>query len=337
MKKAPDPADSPMMTVNGSFYCNNTFDFVNTLSDVEKSKFRGVCVQNGFKSVVVIPVRYHGKIFGVTHLADEREGMVPLKKVEFIESLSLIIGEVIYRLNAEEALRISQEQLRNLAAHLQSAREDERTRIAREIHDELGQIMTALKIDLSWIRDKYCDHTGLCEKTKSMLSQIDATIRTVKKIITELRPGILDHLGISAAIEWQAAAFQEISGIPCSVVIIPDQIILNEDLSTNIFRIFQEILTNVMRHAGATNVDVLFEKSDGLITLSVEDNGKGIDNRQISRPTSFGIMGIRERVNIMNGDIEIVGTHGRGTSISISIPMPVDLNFSEQSSLQHWS
>jgi len=227
--------------------------------------------------------------------------------------------------------------LRSLAAHLQSAREDERTKIAREIHDELGQIMTALKIDLSWIRDKYCDHTGLCEKTKSMLSQIDATIRTVKKIITELRPGILDHLGISAAIEWQAAEFQEISGIPCSVVIIPEQIVLNEELSTNIFRIFQEILTNVMRHSGATQVDVLFEKRDGWINLSVEDNGKGITRKQIAKPASFGIAGIRERVNIMNGEIEIEGTRGKGTSISISIPIPVDLNLSEQGSLQHKS
>jgi PAS domain S-box-containing protein len=335
VRNAPDPADAAMMTGNGSFYCNDTFEFVNALSEKEKSRFRGVCVQVGFKSVAVIPIVYREKIFGAIHLADEREGMVALEKVELIESLSLIIGEVIYRLNAEEALRISQEQLRNLAAHLQSAREDERTRIAREIHDELGQIMTALKIDLSWLRDKYCDHAGLCEKTKSMLSQVDATIRSVKKIITELRPGILDHLGISAAIEWQAAEFQEISGIPCSVVIIPDQIVLNEELSTNIFRIFQEILTNIMRHAEATNVDVLFEKRDGLITLSVEDNGKGIDIRQINRPTSFGIMGIRERVNIMSGDIEIVGTRGRGTSISITIPVPVDLNIDEQESLQY--
>jgi PAS domain S-box-containing protein len=335
IKMAPDPADLTMMTENGSFFCNNTFEYVNTLSDREKLKFRGVCIQKGFKSVAIIPVRYNEKIFGAIHLADEKEGMVPLKKVAFIESLSLIIGEVIHRLNAEEALRSSQEQLRNLAAHLQSAREDERTKIAREIHDELGQIMTALKIDLSWIRDKYCDHAGLCEKTKSMLSHVDATIRTVKKIITELRPGILDHLGISAALEWQASEFQEISGIPCNVVIIPDQIILTEDLSTNIFRIFQEILTNVMRHAGATQVDVLFEKRDGWINLSVEDNGKGITRKQISKPASFGITGMRERVNIMNGEIEIAGTHGKGTSISISIPIPVDLNLSEQGSLQH--
>ncbi|MDH4231416.1 MAG: sensor histidine kinase [Nitrospirota bacterium] len=207
--------------------------------------------------------------------------------------------------------------------------------IAREIHDELGQIMTALKIDLSWIKDKYCDHGALCEKTKAMLSQIDATIRTVKKIITELRPGILDHLGISAAIEWQAAEFQRISGISCSVIIIPEQIILNKDLSTNIFRIFQEILTNVIRHSGATNIDVLFEKGDGWINLSVEDNGRGVSRKQIAKPASFGILGIRERVNIMNGEMEIVGTRGKGTSISVSIPIPVELDVSERDFLQH--
>jgi len=335
IKMTPEPADSAFMTENGSFYCNNTFAFVNSLSEEEKSGFRGVCVQSGFKSVALIPVSYRDKIFGAVHLADERDGMVPLEKVEFLESLSLIIGEVIYRFNAEEALRLSQEQLRNLAAHLQSAREDERTMIAREIHDELGQIMTALKIDLSWIKDKYCDHGALCEKTKAMLSQIDATIRTVKKIITELRPGILDHLGISAAIEWQAAEFQRISGISCSVIIIPEQIILNKDLSTNIFRIFQEILTNVIRHSGATNIDVLFEKGDGWINLSVEDNGRGVSRKQIAKPASFGILGIRERVNIMNGEMEIVGTRGKGTSISVSIPIPVELDVSERDFLQH--
>ena len=181
--------------------------------------------------------------------------------------------------------------------------------------------MTALKIDLSWIQDKYNDHSNLNEKTKSMLSLIDATIQTVKKIITDLRPGILDHLGISAAIEWQAEEFQKITGIPCAVVMVPEEILLNKDLTTNIFRIFQEILTNVMRHAQATHVDVRLEESDGRVMLNVRDNGTGITEEQISHPSSFGIMGIRERVNFLGGSFKITGIPLEGTEISIIVPL----------------
>jgi len=318
----PEQQDLPAVTGHGSFYSNNIFEYMNGLTDAEKSRFRGICVQSGFKSVAVVPLRYRKEVIGVVHLADEREGMVPVSNVKFIENLSYMIGGAIHKFYAENELRKSQEQLRSLTSHLQAVREDERTSISREIHDEMGQSMTALKMDLSWIKDKYSDHVAMYEKTKAMLSQIDEIIRTVKKIITELRPGILDHLGISAAVEWHAAEFQKLSGIPCSVVISPEEIVLNKELSTNIFRIFQEILTNVMRHAQATNVDVLFEKRDRRVNLSVEDNGKGITNEQISDPASFGIIGMRERIHGMNGEIRIKGVPGKGTSFSISIPVP---------------
>jgi len=270
--------------------------------------------------MAIIPIRYQEKVLGAIHMADEREEMVTLKNVLFIETLAPIIGESIYRFNAEETLRESQERLRSLTAHLQEVREDERTIIAREIHDELGQIMTALKIDISWIKDKYQDHGDLYEKAKSMLSHIDATIQTVKKIITELRPGILDHLGISAAMEWQAAEFQKMTGIPCDIVIIPEEILLEKELTTNIFRIFQEILTNVMRHAGATHVNVVMEKSGGKVVLNVQDNGRGITAEEISNSSSFGLLGIRERVTYMDGTFSITGTPGKGTKLSITIP-----------------
>ncbi|RPI33749.1 MAG: PAS domain S-box protein, partial [Nitrospiraceae bacterium] len=325
--------DLSALTQYGSFYSNNAFAFVKGLTGADKSRFRSVCVESGFESVAVIPLRYQKKVIGAVHLADEREGMVPVKNVKFIENLSYMIGGAIHKFNAEKELKKSQKQLRNLTAHLQAVREDERTSIAREIHDELGQSMTALKIELSWIKAKYSDHVTLNEKTRRMLSQIDDIIQTVKKIITELRPGILDHIGISAAVEWQAAEFQKMSGIPCSVVIIPDEIILNRELSTNIFRILQEILTNVMRHAQATSVDVLFEKKDGRVTLVIEDNGKGITREQISHSASFGITGIRERIHVMNGDIKIKGVPDKGTSISISIPVPDAKGLHETGSL----
>jgi PAS domain S-box-containing protein len=319
-----EPQDLSVLTPYGSFFSNNTFEFMKGLTDAEKSRFRGGCVQSGFRSVAVVPLRYQKKVIGVVHLADEREGLVPVDKVKFIENLSYMIGGAIHKFNAEKELKSSQKQLRDLTSHLQAVREDERTSISREIHDELGQSMTALKMDLFWIKDKYSDHGAIYEKSKAMLSQIDEVIRTVKKIITELRPGILDHLGISAAVEWQAAEFQKMSGIRCGVVTVPEEIILSKELSTNIFRIFQEILTNVMRHARATHVKVLFEKKDGRVIFNVEDNGKGITDKQIFNPSSFGIIGMRERIHAMNGDIRISGAPDKGTSISINIPLPAE-------------
>jgi len=315
------PRDPSVITQYGSFYTNNIFKYINDLTELERTRFRSGCVRSGLKSVAVIPVRYQDKMLGAIHLADQREGMADFNKVLFVEALATVIGESIYKFNAEDNLKQSQDQLRNLTAYLQEVRENERTIIAREIHDELGQIMTALKIDLSWIQNKYDDHKPLNEKTKSMLSQLDATIQTVKKIITDLRPGILDHLGISAAIEWQAEEFQKITGIPCAVVLVPEEILLNKDLTTNIFRIFQEILTNIMRHAQATHVDVRLEESDGRVMLNVRDNGNGISEEQISDPSSFGIMGIRERVNFLGGSFKIEGTTSEGTEISIIVPL----------------
>ena len=317
----PEPQDMPVMTQYGSFYSNNTFEFVDGLNEAEKSRFRGVCVRSGFRSVAVIPIFYHDKALGAIHLADEKEGMVQIDKVKFIETLSPLIGEAIYKFNAEEELRNSREQLRNLTAHLQAVREEERTTIAREIHDELGQIMTALKIDLSWLRNNYSDHEALNVKTGSMMSLIDETIMAVRRIITELRPGILDHLGISAAMEWQAEEFKKLVGIPCDIVIKPEEIILNKELSINIFRIFQEILTNVMRHAEATHVNVFLEKSDGKILLRVVDNGKGITEEEMLKPASVGIMGISERVNYMGGRLNIDGIPQKGTTIVVVVPI----------------
>ncbi len=205
--------------------------------------------------------------------------------------------DITERKTAEEQLRRSREQLRSLSAYLQSVREEERTNIAREIHDELGQTLTALKMDVSWLGNKYRDHEPLAEKTRSMIHLIDSTIRTVKRISAELRPVVLDDLGLTAAIEWQAEEFQKRSGIECELKFDPEDITMDRDRSTTVFRIFQETLTNVVRHAEATKVKVCLEARDGLIHLSIRDNGKGITEEQIYSPQSFGLIGIQERAH----------------------------------------
>ncbi|MEW6002846.1 MAG: histidine kinase, partial [Nitrospirota bacterium] len=224
---------------------------------------------------------------------------------------------------AREELKKSYEQLRNLSEHLQSAREEERTHIAREIHDELGQALTALKMEVSTLATKlYPNHKPLIQKTELILRHFDETIQSVKKICSELRPSVLDHFGIVEAIRWQAREFQERSGIKCDVLIEPEEITLDENLSTVIFRIFQETLTNVIRHAKATQVEASLKKKDGEIMLEVKDNGKGITEKKISgAPKSFGLIGIKERIHHFGGSLEIKGIRKKGTTLTVSIPL----------------
>jgi PAS domain S-box-containing protein len=231
------------------------------------------------------------------------------------------------RKQAEERLTTSREQLRNLAARLQDVREEERTLIAREVHDELGQAMTGLKMDLSWLSSRVseaCEEVArarLMEKIGSMSKLIDATIQSVRKISTELRPGVLDDLGLVAAIEWQAQEFQARTGIACELTLPPDDASLDRERSTAIFRIFQEILTNVTRHAKATRVRVSMTEEAGQIILQVRDNGQGITEGQIADPRSLGLLGMRERALILGGEVTFSGTQGQGTTVTVRIPL----------------
>ncbi|MSS73131.1 MAG: sensor histidine kinase [Candidatus Latescibacteria bacterium] len=231
------------------------------------------------------------------------------------------VSEVIERKRAEEELRCSRGQLRDLSASLQSAREEERTRIAREVHDELGQVLTVLKMDLTWMGNRLTgDQASLKERARSMTTLIDATIQTVRRISTELRPGVLDDLGLPAAVEWQAQEFQSRTGIWCGLTIRPEEIPLDRARATAVFRIFQEILTNVVRHADATRADILLREKEGCVTLEVTDDGKGITQDQILSSKSLGLIGMRERALAWNGEVEIHGEAGRGTRVTVRIP-----------------
>ncbi len=221
----------------------------------------------------------------------------------------------------EEELTVSREQLRDLAASLQSACEEERMRISREIHDELGQSLTALKFDLAAAGTLPASGPAqLAGRTKSMIRIVDSILETVKRISRELRPGMLDDLGLPAAIEWQAKEFQERTRIPCEVVVVPEEMTVDPDRSTAIFRIFQEALTNAARHAGATNVEATLESRNGTVCLEVRDNGRGITKEEVSRPMSLGILGMRERARWWGGEVRIEGTPGSGTVVTATLP-----------------
>ena len=236
-----------------------------------------------------------------------------------------ILTDITEQKKAEQELRKSQRQLRDLSTHLESVREQERRSIAREIHDDIGQGMTALKMDLVWFQKRLREDQGaLSEKMTSMVRLVDTTIQSLKRISSELRPGVLDDLGLSAAMEWMASGFQERTGITCELNFDPEEIVSDESLSTAIFRIFQESLTNVGRHADATRVKIGLRQETGTLVLTVRDNGKGITPEQISDSQSFGLIGMRERAYQFGCKLRIKGYRGKGTEVTLRIPIKED-------------
>jgi signal transduction histidine kinase len=226
------------------------------------------------------------------------------------------------RKRAEENLRRSHDQLRALTGRLQCVREEERTRIAREVHDELGQALTALKLDVAWLSGKRAGAHGVKRKLKTMSGQIDETINAVRRISTEMRPGVLDSLGLAAAIEWQAAEFQERTQIRCEMKIEVAEMMWEQNFSTACFRIFQETLTNIIRHAKATHVEVRLARVDDEMVLTVHDNGRGITGREVTHPRSIGLIGMKERAQQLGGEVSFFGTPGGGTTVTMRVPFP---------------
>jgi len=230
--------------------------------------------------------------------------------------------DITQHTRTEQELRSSHEQLRALAAHLESVREDERGRVAREVHDELGQALTALKFDLSWLANRLAgENPGLLAETRAMIKLVDSTIQLVRRISTELRPGVLDDLGLVAALEWQAQDFKTRTGIACAFSSGVADTGPDREVATALFRICQETLTNVIRHAEASTVEIFLEEESAHLILSVRDNGKGIRAEEIANGKSMGILGMRERARLLGGHVSIVGRPGEGTRVTVGIPL----------------
>jgi PAS domain S-box-containing protein len=240
------------------------------------------------------------------------------------------VRDISERKAAEEKLKAKSEQLRALSARLQSAREQEGTRIAREIHDELGSALTSLKWDLEEMEKMFSassdqsEFAALREKLQAPMKLADTAITAIRRIASELRPSILDDLGLPAAIEWQAQQFQERTGIICDCDCILEKVELSEEQATAVFRILQEALTNVLRHAQATRVEIKINIESGVFALSVSDNGKGITESEQSEQHSLGILGMRERAHLISGEIDINSVEKQGTVILVQVPLPVE-------------
>lgn len=224
-----------------------------------------------------------------------------------------------------EELEKSHEELRAFLNKQQMAREEERHIIARDLHDELGQVLTALKIDITMFGKKILSgkeyrKEELESEMKEIIGMVDQTTRSVKRISSGLRPEILDELGISEAIEWLVKDFEKRNKIRCNID-LPDEISVNSDFPITLYRIVQEALTNIARHAEATKVNIKLEITEGLLKLEIGDNGKGIMLDKINSSSSLGIIGVRERVGSLNGKFKISSENGYGTIVSALIPL----------------
>jgi len=228
------------------------------------------------------------------------------------------------RMAALAELKESAKQLQELAANLETAREEERTQIARELHDQLGQSLTAMKFDLAWLTEQLGKKDeALEQKAKDITAQMNIMIKTVRRIATELRPGMLDDLGLIASMEWQARDFEKRSGIKCTVSHENQDLPLTHEQSLALFRIFQEALTNISRYAEAKQVEVNLSLAGDQLTLEITDDGRGIRAEKINDVHSLGLIGMRERARYMGGTFYVHGVPGEGTSLKVSIPVKV--------------
>ncbi|HOQ49479.1 MAG TPA: PAS domain-containing protein, partial [Candidatus Kapabacteria bacterium] len=256
------------------------------------------------------------------------------KEIIYIQAT---IYDITQRKIAETELRESRQQLRNLALHLDSVREEERKQIAFEIHDELGYALTAIKLDIAWLMKKIdVSKDNLEQKIKEMSDLLELTIQKVRTISSQLRPSILDHFGLVAAIDWQSKEFQRRTAIRTRFFVNPRDLTVPENLATPIFRIFQESLTNISRYAKASRVDVSMEIVDSNLVLKVVDNGLGIEPEKIYHKNSFGLLGMREKAKSMGGALVINNLKYKnngyqdndeihGTEVILSVPIKVEV------------
>jgi len=236
------------------------------------------------------------------------------------------VENITERKSVEKRLQDTLGQVRMLSGRVAKVQEEQRTRIARELHDELGVGLTCLKIDLSRLQAIVTEGGGakvrkkVGDKIRSMSEQIDTTIASVQRLVTELRPAILDDLGLVAAIEWQCQDFQKRTGIPCTCATSADDINTNPERATALFRICQEALTNTARHAQATAVTIKLESRSDCLELVVADNGVGISDAEVSDRRSLGLLGMKERAALLGGEITIQSHPGRGTTVTACLP-----------------
>ncbi|MFA6456691.1 MAG: PAS domain S-box protein, partial [Bacteroidota bacterium] len=242
------------------------------------------------------------------------------------EGISIFFHDITDRKKLEIRLKDTNQRLQDLTGYLQTSIEEERTRISRELHDDLGQTVSALRIDLSMLQKMMMKSTdalmqeSAAKEIPEMTKMIDGVVLAMRKIVRDLRPEALDTLGVTGGLQWQAEEFERRTKIRCSVLVSPQEIALDVKRSTTLFRIVQESLTNIMRHSRATHVDIQLSVTEQLLTLRIQDNGIGITEQEKLKAQSFGLLGMRERVRAFQGTLDIDGAEGKGTTLTVTIP-----------------
>lgn len=278
-----------------------------------------VLIGAGVTTLLAETFRRLGKSLKQLHVL---EGVVEEKKEELEATNLALKEEVAERRGAEKKLIALNQQLRKLSSHLHSIREEERKRISREIHDELGQQLTVLKMDLSWINKRIKDDPAILSgKINEMINTLNDSLKTIRKIATDLRPGTLDDLGLIATLEVYCHEFEKRSGIKCDFTSTQETIEIQGEVATAVFRIYQEALTNIMRHANATRVTVSLEVIKNHLELSIADNGNGIRLEDLEHTKSLGVLGMKERAADFGGVLLIAPGQEKGTIVKLIMPV----------------
>lgn len=281
----------------------------------------GIAKKCRLRACFGIPIKRNGEVLAVLAFFLHRPREKDSDMVDLVSAVASQLGALVQRKKMEEEIALSRIKLRNLSLSLQQGMETERKVLARRIHDELGQSLSALKMDLSWLRKQLNkDQKDLFQEIDRTLGLIQSTIRSVQNISSELRPALLDNMGLVAAINWHVKKLQERKGAKCRIVYDLKDVDLDPDISTALFRIFQEALTNTVRHSGATKVLVRLKQSRGRVTMEVADNGSGIGPDRLADPESIGIIGMRERAESFGGIISFSGVPGKGTTVKVIVP-----------------
>lgn len=307
--------ETPFLTKAGSFSHNDLSSFMAHISVISPNKYRGICVRSGFNSLAIIPIRYQKNVLGAIHLADERRGCISPSLVEFIEIMAPLIGQTIHRFNLEDELRDSARRLRFLSSQLLTAQENERKRIARELHDSIGQSLAAIKFVLEKKISQLnstANFPGI--RLEDIVPMIQNTMEEIRRVSMDLWPSILDDLGLLSGINYFCRQFGEIY----STIKIDKDLSVAEDaipsaLKIVIYRILQEALNNIAKYSKADKVLISLHKKNNHLELTIADNGIGFDYQ--SFPRGMGLVGMKERVELAGGHFALTSLAGKGTTI----------------------
>ncbi len=325
IKGATNP-EQPFFTTGGSFFINATTKFLSTVSAQQKGETRNVCNAYGYESVALVPLSIGNDIMGLFHLADRRENMFPLSEVEMLESVAGQLALVLKRIMAQEEVKRMAEELNFLSSRLITVQEEEQRRIAMELHDQTGQDLNVLKIKITGIRNRLRkDQSGLKAESDWALQFVDKINKNISNLAYGLNPDLLEHLGLEAALNCLIRDFSEHKRVRVTTDFGPISGTFDRNTGIVFYRIVQEALTNIAKHAGASRVRIALHRDDDRISLTIEDDGKGFDVPAIrlekAKKKGMGLTAMAFRARMLGGNFEISSRKKRGTKIKVNLPV----------------